>query len=203
MLLFPIGTQNAFGSLIGDEVTVEFIAPDIPQTGIVVNDLVNPEFTFFLSGGLRIFINVESEEFWIEWTNPSPTATVTSNNNDFTISDLDWIENGVVVPGVIQDVTCTQEAQIPIILGIITFTNSEIHIPLVKVSRAPLDTVKLHCVIDVIHEGDKVVGGEFSPIDSTALLLAGLQTSAIWMLPVLAGVAGSAFGVLYIKNRRN
>ncbi len=48
-----------------------------------------------------------------------------------------------------------------------------------------------------------VVGGEFSPIDSTALLLAGLQTSAIWMLPVLAGVAGSAFGVLYIKSRRN
>ena len=48
-----------------------------------------------------------------------------------------------------------------------------------------------------------VVGGEFSPIDSTALVLAGLQTSAIWMLPVLAGVAGSAFGILYIKSRRN
>ncbi len=48
-----------------------------------------------------------------------------------------------------------------------------------------------------------VVGGEFLPIDSTALLLAGLQSSAIWMLPVLAGVAGSAFGVLYIKSRRN
>jgi len=48
-----------------------------------------------------------------------------------------------------------------------------------------------------------VVGGEFLPIDSTALVLAGLQTSAIWMLPVLAGVAGSAFGILYIKSRRN
>ncbi len=47
------------------------------------------------------------------------------------------------------------------------------------------------------------VGGEFLPIDSTALVLAGLQTSAIWMLPVLAGVAGSAFGILYIKSRRN
>jgi len=47
------------------------------------------------------------------------------------------------------------------------------------------------------------VGGEFLPIDSTALVLAGLQTSAIWMLPVLAGVAGSAFGVLYIKHKRN
>ena len=47
------------------------------------------------------------------------------------------------------------------------------------------------------------VGGEFLPIDSTALVLAGLQTSAIWMLPVLAGIAGSAFGILYIKYRRN
>jgi len=50
---------------------------------------------------------------------------------------------------------------------------------------------------------DPPVGGEFLPIDSTALMLAGLQSSAIWMLPVLAGVAGSAFGVLYIKSRRN
>jgi len=50
---------------------------------------------------------------------------------------------------------------------------------------------------------EDVVGGEFLPIDSTALVLAGLQTSAIWMLPVLAGVAGSAFAVLYIKSRRN
>ena len=48
-----------------------------------------------------------------------------------------------------------------------------------------------------------LVGGELLPIDSTALMLAGLQSSAIWMLPVLAGVAGSAFGVLYIKSRRN
>jgi len=49
----------------------------------------------------------------------------------------------------------------------------------------------------------RVVGGELLPIDSTALLLAGIQSSAIWMLPVLAGVAGSAFAVLYIKSRRN
>ena len=45
------------------------------------------------------------------------------------------------------------------------------------------------------------VGGEFLPIDSTALLLAGLQTSAIWMLPILAGAAG--VGVFYIKTRMN
>jgi len=44
------------------------------------------------------------------------------------------------------------------------------------------------------------VGGEFLSIDSTALLLAGLQTSAIWMLPVLAGAAGA--GIAAFKLRR-
>ncbi len=62
-------------------------------------------------------------------------------------------------------------------------------------------------LLNAIHisacEEDEIVGGEFLPIDSTALVLAGLQTSAIWMLPVLAGVAASAFGILYIKSRRN
>jgi len=48
-----------------------------------------------------------------------------------------------------------------------------------------------------------VVGGELIPIDTTALMLAGIQSSAIWILPVLAGVAGSAFGILYIKSKRN
>jgi len=46
-----------------------------------------------------------------------------------------------------------------------------------------------------------VVGGELLPIDSTALMLAGLQSSAIWMLPVLAGAAGA--GAYYIKTRMN
>jgi len=47
----------------------------------------------------------------------------------------------------------------------------------------------------------QVVGGELLQIDSTALVLAGLQSSAIWMLPVLAGAAG--VGAFYIKTRMN
>jgi len=47
----------------------------------------------------------------------------------------------------------------------------------------------------------KPVGGELLPIDSTALVLAGIQTSAIWMLPVLAGAVG--VGAYYIKTRMN
>lgn len=43
------------------------------------------------------------------------------------------------------------------------------------------------------------VGGELLSIDSAALLLAGLQSSAIWMVPAMAGTAGA--GIYYIKKR--
>ena len=49
---------------------------------------------------------------------------------------------------------------------------------------------------------DCAVGGEFLPIDSTALVLAGLQTSAIWMLPVLAGVAGAGFYLIKFRTNK-
>ena len=46
-----------------------------------------------------------------------------------------------------------------------------------------------------------IVGGELLPIDNTALLLAGLQTSAIWMLPVLAGAAGAGFAAFKLRRK--
>ena len=73
-------------------------------------------------------------------------------------------------------------------------------------SAPPVDsfaTTRMFVEITTTAVPEVVVGGELLSIDSTALVLAGLQTSAIWMLPVLAGIAGSAFGILYIKYRRN
>ena len=49
--------------------------------------------------------------------------------------------------------------------------------------------------------GNGLVGGEFLSIDSTALLLAGLQSSVIWMLPVLAGAAGIGIAAFKIRQR--
>jgi len=46
-----------------------------------------------------------------------------------------------------------------------------------------------------------LVAGEFLLIDSTALMLAGLSSSAIWMIPTLAGIAGA--GLYLIKFRTN
>jgi len=52
-------------------------------------------------------------------------------------------------------------------------------------------------------EEPPVVGGELLSIDSTALVLAGIQTSSVWILSVLAGIGSVAFATLYIKTKRD
>ena len=47
---------------------------------------------------------------------------------------------------------------------------------------------------------DVPIGGTFVPIDSTALLLAGVQSISMWMIPVV--VAGIGIGVFVIKRRK-
>jgi len=51
--------------------------------------------------------------------------------------------------------------------------------------------------------GCDVVGGELLPIDSTALLIAGAQTNAVWIMSALAVIGSIAFGALYITSKRN
>jgi len=48
---------------------------------------------------------------------------------------------------------------------------------------------------------DDVVGGEFLPIDSTALLIAGMSANLSLIVPIAAGIAG--VGAFYIKTRMN
>ena len=47
---------------------------------------------------------------------------------------------------------------------------------------------------------DNAVGGTFVPIDQTALLLAGVQSVSMWMIPVV--IAGIGIGVFVIKRRK-
>jgi len=46
---------------------------------------------------------------------------------------------------------------------------------------------------------DSAVGGNYIPIDSSALLLAGVQSISMWMIPVV--IAGIGIGVFVIKRR--
>jgi hypothetical protein len=45
------------------------------------------------------------------------------------------------------------------------------------------------------------VGGEFLPIDTTALVIAGASANAIWILPILAGLAGA--GLYLTRSKLN
>jgi len=47
---------------------------------------------------------------------------------------------------------------------------------------------------------DIVIGGTYIPIDQTALLLAGVQSISMWMIPVV--IAGIGIGVFVIKRRK-
>ena len=49
----------------------------------------------------------------------------------------------------------------------------------------------------------QAVGGEFLSIDSTALILAGAQTNAVWIMSALAVIGSMAFGALYITSKKN
>jgi len=53
---------------------------------------------------------------------------------------------------------------------------------------------------DVPNPPQECLGGEFLPIDSSALLLAGLQTSAVWILPIV--IAGAGAGIAAFQLRR-
>jgi hypothetical protein len=56
-------------------------------------------------------------------------------------------------------------------------------------------------IVDASLEDLQKVGGIPMLIDSNALILAGIQNSAIWMLPVLVGAAGA--GAFFIRSRMN
>jgi len=46
-----------------------------------------------------------------------------------------------------------------------------------------------------------VVGGEFLPIDTTALFVSGIQTSAVWILPAVAGLAVTGYYLIRFRNK--
>ncbi len=48
-----------------------------------------------------------------------------------------------------------------------------------------------------------VVGGLSMGIDTTALILAGAQTNAVWLMSALAVIGSVAFGALYITSKKN
>ena len=58
---------------------------------------------------------------------------------------------------------------------------------------------------DCVERPPMQVGGEFIPIDATAVLIAGMQTNALSVLSAFVVIGAIAFGTLYfsVKRKRN
>ena len=54
-------------------------------------------------------------------------------------------------------------------------------------------------VVRPANDGSQVIGGTYIPIDQSALLLAGVQSVSMWMIPILAGIG---IGVFVIKRKK-
>ena len=54
--------------------------------------------------------------------------------------------------------------------------------------------------MDFVCEPAPPVAGELLPLDSTALMIAGLTSMTVWMVPAVAGLAG--VGVYLVKFRK-
>ena len=67
-------------------------------------------------------------------------------------------------------------------------------------SNIGFDTFRFF-VPDPINGPDVPIGGTYIPIDQSALLLAGVQSVSMWMIPVV--VAGIGIGVFVIKRKKN
>lgn len=56
-------------------------------------------------------------------------------------------------------------------------------------------------IIEVCGGQPSPVAGELMSIDSSALVIAGLASSAVWMIPMIVGIAGT--GIYLVKTRAN
>ncbi len=67
---------------------------------------------------------------------------------------------------------------------------------------APVDTTTFGGIFNdnLPNQCDEPVGGTLIPIDTTTLLLAGMQSISMWLIPVVA--AGVAIGIFMIKRRK-
>jgi len=109
-----------------------------------------------------------------------------------TVGDIDWVDAaGNKIPGSIEDVDCTVNGEIEILNE--DFSSDSVEI--VFAATGP-DMGNAHCDLTISH----LVAGELLPLNTSALMIAGLTSSAVWMVPTILGLAG--VGVYLVKFRK-
>ena len=193
--LLMFSPNFAQASLLGDEVSIQVISPNLvlpPNSPvIVVDDPNNPEVFYSLcvnptDGGSTI--DIGDSEIWFKFSSGGPC---THDAHSVWLMDLDWTDTPGKIVGVTQGVCNIEFEEIDV-----SFGDNEIHFDF---SDTQTSGDEIECHFDIHTEHDEVVGGEFLYMDSTALMLGGIQASAIWLLPTLAGIAGAGYFLVRTK----
>ena len=194
-------TSPAFASLIGDEVDFDYFADvnnQSPTASFTATVDENREFEIVDN---RFFGDVGDKTVAIVLTSDNGGATIVFQSPKFVFSNLDWVdENGNKIPGEIVGVLdVSNPANIPI--DFIDTTANSVTIQTDGPFSWPIEVISEFIVtLDVEHETDQQVAGDLLPLDSTALLIGGLSSITVWMIPTVLGLAGA--GVYLVKFRK-
>ncbi len=197
-LLFAPSTASA--SLIGDSATVELFTGGASQGSLIatVDSSGTPEFSYFTGPDNELSVDIESSTIQIDLVDGfSGLYVIGDGNNPITIqiTDLDWVgQPGIIVGASIVGGPSafgeTVQVTGPHAVEVVVNANN----------AGGIGGTFLSILVQL--QTEHAVGGEILSIDSTALVLAGLQSSAIWMLPVLAGIAGTGFYLVKFRTNK-
>ena len=202
LLSLMLAPSMAYADLIGDEVTVTLdgtFDTESPQTTTVGGGV---EFQFPNTGvcgtpdesfevdmdGSSIWVNIA--EFTGFFLYCDDTGLDVAAPLTLTFTDLDWVSEPT---GIVTGISVVGIPPVPV-----TATVEGDHS--VKVTIAATGYFESFTVhFDIIT--DHPVGGELLPIDSTALLMAGMSSNLSLIVPIAAGIAGA--GAIFIRSRMN
>jgi len=108
----------------------------------------------------------------------------------FSITIVTLLMGSMAMQPVFAQVSCVQQCQDDF--------NICIDIPL-GICQQTLDECRIECPVQQ-PPPETQVAGELLPIDSSALMIAGLTSMSVWMVPTVLGLAGA--GVYLVKFRK-
>jgi len=192
---------SASASLIGDSATVELFTGGASQGSqtATVDTSGTPEFNYFTGPDNSLSVDIESSTIQIDLVDGFTGLYVIGNGLNpivIQITDLDWVGMpgtivgaSIVSPpsgfGETVQVTGPHSVEVAVATANNAFAGGTLASILVQLQTS------------------HTVAGELLPIDSTALMLAGLQTSAIWLVPSVVGIAGVGFYVVRAKMNKD
>jgi hypothetical protein len=204
LLSIMLSPSMASANLIGDEVTVTLegtFDTESPQTNTVGAGV---EFPFPNTGTCgspdeSFEVDIDSSSIWVNIAEFTGSFLYCDDQGldvgaplTLTFTDLDWVNDP---SGIVTGINVVGVPPVPVN----AIVNDEHSVTVTIDASGYFESFTVH--FDLITDHSTVVGGEGLPIDSTALLMAGMSSNLSLIIPIAAGIAGA--GAIFIRSRIN